>query len=123
MSPTLLIKLVLFLISFISIRAFIFTPYRIPLKSLISHSSITGKSLRVYLHNDEDNLNNAEETYTTKNISPDGYLNTDFNSIADGKKTRVLVYIVLALLPCLLLVPFFLSRDFIPPVDPSEMLQ
>ena len=46
---------------------------------------------------------------------PDGYLNADIKKMAEGQKSRVMAYIGLALLPCLFLVPFFLSRDFSPP--------
>lgn len=38
-------------------------------------------------------------------------LNPDFS---DAKQTRVLIYIILSLLPVLFLIPFMLSRDFIP---------
>lgn len=58
-----------------------------------------------------------EKTMNTDLINAEGYLPTDFNSVSDGKKTRVLLYIALALIPCLALVPFFLSREFVPPVD------
>lgn len=47
----------------------------------------------------------------------EGYVSSDIASIGSGKKIRVLLYIALALLPCLLLVPFFLNRDFVPPSD------
>lgn len=50
---------------------------------------------------------------------PEGYLPSDFSSIGDGKQTRVLLYIALALVPCIALIPFFLSRDFVPPIDPE----
>ena len=46
---------------------------------------------------------------------PDGYLNQDIKNMAGEQKSRVLAYIGLALLPCLFLVPFLLSRDFTPP--------
>jgi hypothetical protein len=46
---------------------------------------------------------------------PDGYLNQDIKNMAGEQKSRVFAYIGLALLPCLFLVPFFLSRDFTPP--------
>ena len=52
---------------------------------------------------------------------PQGYLNADFSTIGDGKQLRVLVYIGLALVPVLFLVPFFMSRDFVPPTDPSAL--
>jgi len=47
----------------------------------------------------------------------EGYLSPDFSSIGDGKQIRVLLYIGLALIPCLALIPFFLSREFVPPID------
>lgn len=50
---------------------------------------------------------------------PEGYLSSDLNSLGDTKKSRVIFYIALALAPCLFLVPFFLSRDFVPPTDSS----
>jgi hypothetical protein len=50
---------------------------------------------------------------------PEGYMSSDLTSMEDGKQFRVLAYILIALLPCLLLVPFFLSRDFVPPTDPA----
>eukprot|EP01041_Mallomonas_annulata_P007383 gene7383-15074_t len=60
----------------------------------------------------------------TGNIgSPEGYLSTDLGSIGDGKQLRVLTYIALSLIPCLFLIPFFLSRDFVPPVDPDFLKQ
>jgi hypothetical protein len=49
--------------------------------------------------------------------TPQGYLNPDMSKLGDAKQSRVLLYIGLALVPCLLLVPFFLSRDFVPPQD------
>ena len=51
-----------------------------------------------------------------------GYLSSDLNSLGDNKQWRVLLYIVLALLPCLFLIPFFMSRDFVPPIDPNAMI-
>ena len=50
--------------------------------------------------------------------SVDGYISPDISSINQGKQLRVIIYIVLAVLPCLLLIPFFLTRDF-SPIDPS----
>ena len=47
--------------------------------------------------------------------APQGYLNSDMSKMGDGKQSRVAAYIALALVPCLFLVPFFLSRDFVPP--------
>ena len=49
--------------------------------------------------------------------TPEGYLSSDISKIGDSKQLRVLLYIGFALLPCLLLVPFFLNREFVPPTD------
>ncbi len=46
--------------------------------------------------------------------SVQGYLEPDMNKLSDDKQSRVLAYIALALAPCLLLIPFFMSRDFVP---------
>jgi len=59
---------------------------------------------------ESDPQNEIKEVY----VKMEGYLGTDLSSIGDGKKGRVLAYIFFALLPCLLLVPFMMSRDFIP---------
>lgn len=74
------------------------------------------------LNSNERNEREEDNTlYTIRTVpardNPQGYLSPDFNSVGDGKQIRVLVYIVLALLPCIFLVPFFLSRDFVPPMD------
>lgn len=45
----------------------------------------------------------------------EGYLNPDLNKMDEGKVSRVAAYILIALLPCLLLVPFYMSRSFQPP--------
>jgi hypothetical protein len=47
----------------------------------------------------------------------EGYMNPDMTQLDMSKQSRVLLYIAFALLPCLFLVPFFMSRDFVPPVD------
>ena len=44
----------------------------------------------------------------------EGYLNPDLSKMDDSKLSRVVVYILVALLPTLLLVPFYLSRNFVP---------
>jgi len=54
-------------------------------------------------------------TANDKDGAPQGYLSSDLKSMGEGKQSRVLAYIALALVPCLFLVPFFLSRDFQPP--------
>ena len=69
-------------------------------------------------NNSEEDLNgNSFISSTSNNISPEGFLPTDFSSLGDAKQSRVLLYIALALLPCLALIPFFMSRDFVPPID------
>ena len=45
----------------------------------------------------------------------EGYLNPDLSKMDEGKVSRVAAYILIALLPCLLLVPFYMSRSFQPP--------
>lgn len=68
--------------------------------------------------NSSEELNaNGITSSTNSSPSPEGYLPSDFNSLGDAKQTRVLLYIGLALLPCLALIPFFMSRDFVPPID------
>jgi hypothetical protein len=60
------------------------------------------------------------ETLVAKpNAKPEGYMSSDLSSNEDGKQGRVLSYILFALVPVLVLVPFFLSRGFDPPVDNS----
>ena len=65
----------------------------------------------------EEDLNGNSFISSSNNLSPEGYLPTDFSSLGDAKQSRVLLYIALALLPCLALIPFFMSRDFVPPID------
>lgn len=43
-----------------------------------------------------------------------GYLNPDLTKMDESKMSRVVVYILVALLPTLLLIPFYLSRNFVP---------
>lgn len=47
----------------------------------------------------------------------EGYLQSDIKNLNDGKQIRVFLYIILALLPCLLLIPFLMARDFTPVMD------
>ena len=66
---------------------------------------------------DKDDLMSDDKFKTfdmTSKKQPEGYLQADIKKMADGQKSRVLAYIVLALVPVLFLVPFFLSRDFEP---------
>lgn len=58
---------------------------------------------------------------TREGESIQGYLSSDISKMESGKQVRVLLYISLALLPCLLLIPFFMNRDFVPPIDADMM--
>jgi hypothetical protein len=67
-----------------------------------------------------DTLASFDSVTTSVNSQkPEGYLSSDLTNLEDGKQLRVLIYIVLALLPCLFLIPFMMTRDFVPPTDPS----
>ena len=69
------------------------------------------------MSDDKDDLMSDDKFKTfdmTSRKQPEGYLQADIKKMADGQKSRVLAYIVLALVPVLFLVPFFLSRDFEP---------
>ena len=81
--------------------------------------NLSKSQIFLQINEDSDSSNNAakDEYMITKSSAPQGYLNPDFNKVGDGKQIRVLVYIVLALLPCLFLIPFFMTRDFVPPTD------
>lgn len=70
------------------------------------------------------NSDNNEETKTTsEGESIQGYVSSDIRNMGSGKQVRVLLYISLALLPCLLLIPFFMNRDFLPPIDADMMIK
>ena len=64
---------------------------------------------------DDQNSNNqiSDETYGYDQ-KIEGYINMDLSKDDDGKQSRVVLYIIFAILPCLLLVPFMMSRDFVP---------
>jgi len=84
------------------------------------------KGTAVYSEGEESGIKGAdgeeEPLYDVLEAAPstgtEGYLNTDFKKVGQEKQSRVLAYIVLALVPCLFLVPFFMSRDFVPPTIP-----
>ena len=61
--------------------------------------------------------NNSKGSGKKVTTSPQGYLNSDMRKMGEEKQSRVLAYILIALLPCLFLVPFFMNRDFVPPID------
>ena len=63
----------------------------------------------------------AKEIEQKQNI--EGFLNNDLLSMESGKQVRVTLYILFAILPCLLLIPFMMDRSFIPTdIDPNEMM-
>jgi hypothetical protein len=64
-------------------------------------------------------LSDGTELSDYTSMSTEGYVNSDISTLNDGKKLRVFFYIFLALIPCLVLVPFFMSREFVPPIDPE----
>ena len=68
----------------------------------------------------EENTNNKIETVSEEAARKgdiQGFQSSDLKLLGEGKQLRVGLYIALALLPCLLLLPFFMSRDFVPPLD------
>ena len=72
--------------------------------------------VRLWCSEDENLMDDAKfQTFDmSSKKQPDGFQQTDIKKMAEGQKSRVLAYIVLALVPVLFLVPFFLSRDFEP---------
>jgi len=67
--------------------------------------------------NSDTDFNEDTKITTSEGESMQGYVSSDIRNMGSGKQTRVLLYISLALLPCLLLIPFFMNRDFLPPMD------
>ena len=78
-----------------------------------------------HVHSSSDETENSPESQIDQNSNlvakqgsiPQGYMSSDLSSMEDGKKGRVVAYILIALLPCLGLIPFILNRDFVPPVE------
>ena len=70
------------------------------------------------LNNDNDNdIGNDDNMVNLDLKKAEGYLGSDLSTLGNDKQSRVLLYISIALLPCLFLIPFFMSRDFVPPTD------
>ena len=67
--------------------------------------------------NDNDNNNSNDDIINSDIKKAEGYLGSDLSTLGNDKQSRVLLYISIALLPCLFLIPFFMSRDFVPPTD------
>ena len=91
----------------------------------------SGDSSNNSSNNDDNTTNNGAKTYSDSVIAtptladaskPQGYASSDLDALGEGKQLRALAYIGLALVPCLFLVPFFLARDFVPPVEPEAMI-
>ena len=88
----------------------------------INRGFVCAKSTKLYQVNEErteDLVSNSPE----QNEQLKGYISSDLGNLDDSKQLRVFAYIALALIPCLFLIPFFLSRDFVPPIDPEAFNQ
>jgi len=82
---------------------------KIPLKKNLMNSNI--------ILNINDNNNSNDDIINSDIKKAEGYLGSDLSTLDNDKQSRVLLYISIALLPCLFLIPFFMSRDFVPPTD------
>lgn len=88
-------------------------------KSNLSIYTEFSNAVRVTTHKSttRNRLFDKKDSEENSDIAPEGFLSSDFRTVGDGKQIRVIAYIVLSLIPCLFLVPFFLSRDFVPPSE------
>ena len=105
-----------------------------------SISNIYNRKASNYILNSQDNDKvETEEFYSVKSNEQksgeakltrdieqkqniEGFINNDLLSMESGKQVRVTLYILLAILPCLLLIPFMMDRSFIPAdIDPSQL--
>jgi hypothetical protein len=86
-----------------------------------SHRSEYSSSMRRFVLDERnaDSVDNSPKTDEPETYEIKGYLKTDFNEVNDGKQLRVYLYMALALVPCLILIPFFMERDFSPAMDPD----
>ena len=84
-------------------------------QQIVTLSNKIIRTLPLLSVSEEDNNNIISENAGFNNVDIEGYVNSDLTAIDSDKQIRVLLYISFALLPCLLLLPFFMSRDFIPP--------
>ncbi len=92
------------------------TPVRIQYKNLVSLIPFEKEDIEVDGKLDQEK---KMQQIKSENQAPEGYLSSDFSSIGDSKQIRVFIYIAFSLIPCLFLIPFFMSRDFVPPIDPE----
>lgn len=118
-----LIEIAMLLLSFVLLSVLIITvvafrTFVIPQTKVIKSYASLSTQATLFAANFDDERSEDNTVYkfdaSAAEQSPEGYLNPDFNTVGDGKQLRVLIYIALALLPCLFLIPFFLSRDFVP---------
>lgn len=75
------------------------------------------KTMAINSNENDNNDNDSINTSSNDNTKVEGYLGSDLSKLGNDKQSRVLFYIGIALLPCLFLIPFVMSRDFVPPTD------
>jgi hypothetical protein len=78
------------------------------------------KKIKISNNDDNNNSNNDNNNSINGNGKIEGYLGSDLSKLDNDKQSRVLLYIGIALLPCLFLIPFVMSRDFVPPTDDTS---
>ena len=78
------------------------------------------KKIKISSNDDNNNSNNDNNNSINDNGKIEGYLGSDLSKLDNDKQSRVLLYIGIALLPCLFLIPFVMSRDFVPPTDDTS---
>ena len=78
------------------------------------------KKIKISSNDDNNNSNNDNNNSINGNGKIEGYLGSDLSKLDNDKQSRVLLYIGIALLPCLFLIPFVMSRDFVPPTDDTS---
>jgi hypothetical protein len=90
--------------------------FRVCKSQSLLKKSIQRQSFVVFSSGNEENgYDNMDKMKVADPQQPiQGYFNTDLNTMDDTKMSRVVAYIFIALLPCLLLVPFYMSRNFTP---------
>ena len=91
------------------------------LKSIKINNNNMKKKIKIS-NNDDNNSNNDNNNSNSNNDNSkiEGYLGSDLSKLDNDKQSRVLLYIGIALLPCLFLIPFVMSRDFVPPTDDTS---
>lgn len=117
---------ILFLLAVLSVTANAFrSPIRIQISSRIRNSTLRmSDDLDIF---DDDKFQTSSSVAQQKKAAKaasnkpapavsgvDGYMESDFKKMNKEQKNKVLVYIGLALVPCLALIPFAMQRDFSP---------